>query len=115
MLDKVKLLVVVVLVVAGIVGYYYLSEQPQLYRVLGLVLVIGISLAVALQTQIGFDAWNYSRNAFVEVRKVVWPTRRETVQTTGIVLFMVLIIGLMLWIFDTFLAWAVKQLISQGG
>lgn len=115
MADKIKLLVAVLLIAAGIAGFYYYAEQALLYRVLGLLVVIAVSVFVALQTQMGMDAWNFARSAILEVRKAVWPSRQETVQTTLLVMVMVIIVGLMLWLFDMFLAWAIKLLISQGG
>ena len=115
MADKIKLLVAVLLIAAGIAGFYYFAEQALLYRVLGLLVVIAVSAFVALQTKLGMDAWNFGHSAILEVRKAVWPSRQETVQTTLLVMVMVIIMGLMLWLFDIFLAWAIKMLISQGG
>ena len=115
MADKIKLLVAVLLIAAGIAGFYYFAEQALLYRVLGLLVVIAVSTFVALQTQVGMDAWNFGRSAVLEVRKAVWPSRQETVQTTLLVMVMVIIMGLMLWLFDMFLGWAIKMLIGQGG
>ena len=115
MADKIKLLVAVLLIAAGIAGFYYFAEQALLYRVLGLLVVIAVSAFVALQTQMGMDAWNVGRSAVLEVRKAVWPSRQETVQTTLLVMVMVIIMGLMLWLFDMLLLWAVKLLTGQGG
>ena len=115
MADKIKLLVAVLLIAAGIAGFYYFAEQALLYRVLGLLVVIAVSAFVALQSQQGMDAWNFGRSAILEVRKAVWPSRQETVQTTLLVMVMVIIMALMLWLFDMFLLWAVKLLTGQGG
>ena len=114
-LDKLKLIISVVLIAAGIAGFYYYVDQALLYRVLGLLAVIGVSVAVALTTQVGGETLTFGRNAVLEVRRSVWPTRAETVQTTLIVLVMVILVGLMLWLFDMFLLWAVKLLTGQGG
>ena len=115
MADKIKLLVAVLLIAAGIAGFYYFAEQALLYRVIGLLVVIAVSAFVALQTQMCMDAWNFGRSAVLEVRKAVWPSRQETVQTTLLVMVMVIIMGLMLWLFDMLLLWAVKLLTGQGG
>jgi len=116
MADKIKLLLAILLVAAGIYGFYYFDEQyALLYRVLGLLLVVLVSTLIGLQTQLGSTTWEFGRSAFVEVRKVVWPTRRETVQTTLVVLAMVAIIGLMLYLFDRMLKWAVELLYGLGG
>ena len=116
MADKIKLLLAILLIAAGIYGFYYYDEQyALLYRVLGLLLVIAVSAVVAMQTQLGASTWDFGRSAFVEVRKVVWPTGRETMQTTLVVLAMVGIIGLMLYLFDRLLKWAVELLYGLGG
>jgi preprotein translocase subunit SecE len=115
MADKIKLLVAVLIIAAGIAGFYYFVDQPHLYRLLGLLLVIALSVFVALQSQVGKEAWSFGRNAILEIRKCVWPSRQETVQTTLLVVVMVTIMGVMLWLFDMLLLWAVKLLTGQGG
>ncbi len=115
MVDKLKLLVAVLLMAAAIGGFYYFADQALLYRVLGLLVVLGLSAAVALQSRPGSDALAFGRSAVIEVRKVVWPSRRETVQTTLLVFAMVILVGIMLWLFDMVLLWAVKMLTGQGG
>ena len=114
-MDKLKLIISVALIAVGIAGFYYYADHALLYRVLGLLAVIGVATAVALTTQIGGETLAFGRNAVLEVRRSVWPTRTETIQTTLIVLVMVILVGLMLWLFDMFLLWAVKLLTGQGG
>ena len=114
MLDKIKIAVAVVLIAGGITGFYYYADYALLYRVLGLLAVVVMAVLVILTTQMGIDTWKFGRSAVVEVRKSVWPTRKETVQTTLIVMVMVIIVGLVLWGFDTFLLWAVTLLTRQG-
>jgi len=114
-LDKLKLIISVVLIAAGIAGFYYYADQALLYRVLGLLAVLGAATGVALTTQVGGETIAFGRNAILEVKRSVWPTRAETIQTTLIVLVMVIIVGLILWLFDMFLLWAVKLLTGQGG
>ena len=114
MADKIKLLLAILIVAAGIAGFYYYADYALLYRVLGLLAVVGLSVVVILQTDLGRNTASFGRNAFVEVRKVVWPTRAETMQTTLIVMVMVSLIGLMLWLFDRGLLWGVKLLTGQG-
>jgi preprotein translocase subunit SecE len=115
MADKIKLFIAVLLVAAGISGFYYYADQALLYRVLGLLAVFGVSTFIALQSQPGINTWNFGRSAVIEVRKAVWPTRQETVQTTLMVMVMVIIVGIILWLFDMALLWAVKLLTGQGG
>ncbi|HKJ77430.1 MAG TPA: preprotein translocase subunit SecE [Gammaproteobacteria bacterium] len=114
MADKVKLGTAVLILALAVGAFYHFSEQMLLFRVLGLLVALGLSAAVAVQSQQGASALDFSRSALIEVRKVVWPSRKETVQTTGIVLVMVVLMGLILWLFDTFLLWAVRLLTGQG-
>jgi preprotein translocase subunit SecE len=85
-----------------------------IYRVLGLVVVVGASVAIAFTTDKGQSLWQFVLESKQEVRRVVWPTRDETVRTTLLVFAMVFIVGLILWLLDMFLFWAVQLLMSQG-
>jgi len=114
-MDKLKFVIAALIIVAAIGGFYYYGDQSLLFRVLGLLLAIGISTAILLQTTAGQRAWEFIGEARTEVRKVVWPTRKETMQTTMVVMAMVVIVAILLWIFDMFLMWAVKLLTGQGG
>jgi len=109
-LDKFLLTVAVLPVAAAIGGFYYFDDQPQWMRVIALLVAIGISGVIALQTAMGQAAWAFRREAIIEVRKVVWPTRKETTQTTIIVLIVVVIMSLLLWALDSILAWIVRTL-----
>ena len=115
MLDKIKLLVAVLLIAAGIAGFYTYAEEALLYRVLALLAVFIVAFIIALKTQVGLDTWNFGRSAILEVRKAVWPTRQETIQATVMVTIMVIIMGLILWLFDMMLLSAVQMLTGQGG
>ena len=115
MADKIKLLIAGLLIATAVALFYVYSDQSLLFRVLGLLVMVAIAAAVASRTEIGATTLSYSRGAMVEVRKVVWPTRKETLQTTLMVMAMVVLVGIILWFFDMFLAWAVKLLTGQGG
>jgi preprotein translocase subunit SecE len=109
-LDKFLLTVSVLPILAAIGGFYYFDDQPTLIRVIVLLVAVGISGAIALQTAMGKAAWAFRREAIIEVRKVVWPTRKETLQTTMVVLSVVILMAFLLWLLDMFLAWAVRFL-----
>lgn len=115
MLDKIKLLVALLLVAAGIAGFYIYAEEALLYRVLALLGVFIVAFIITLKTQLGLNTWNFGRSAVLEVRKAVWPTRQETVQATLMVMVMVIIMGVILWLFDMMLLSAVQMLTGQGG
>ena len=110
--DTVKLLFSLMILVAGVIGFYYFKEEPQLFRVLGILGVVVVVFLLMSTTLIGKKSLGFARDARVEVRKVVWPTRQETTQTTIAVLVMVLIVAIMLWLIDMFLGWGVKSLLG---
>ncbi|WP_028470779.1 preprotein translocase subunit SecE [Neptunomonas japonica] len=110
--DTLKWLVVVLLVAAGVVGNSMYAEQSLLYRVIALLVLGLVAGFVALQTEKGRAFFTLFKEAKNEVRKVVWPTRQETLQTTAMVVVVVLLIGLMLWGLDTLLGWIVSSIIG---
>jgi preprotein translocase subunit SecE len=114
-LDVVKQVLSVVFVAAGVAAFYYFSDVQLLYRVLGLVGVVIIVLGIMLTTDVGRSVWGFVLESKQEVRKVVWPTREETMRTTLLVFAMVFIVGLILWLLDMFLFWGVRLLTGQGG
>ena len=109
-LDTLKLWIAVLILAGGIFAFYYFEDQLLVLRVLGLLAVAGISVFVAAQSNTGKNIIGFIRGAQTEVRKVVWPTRAETVQTTLAVILMVFLVGIFLWLLDMFLAWAVRFL-----
>ncbi len=113
--DVVKQVFSVVFVVVGVAAFYYFSEVPLLYRVLGLVVIALVVVGMMLTTGLGRNVWGFVLESKQEVRKVVWPTREETFRTTLLVFGMVFIVGLILWLLDMFLFWGVRLLTGQGG
>jgi preprotein translocase subunit SecE len=111
MMDKVKLAIAVLLVAGGIFGYHWYADQALLYRVLGLLVIIGVAIAIAATTELGGGLITFGRSAAMEMRKTVWPTRKETTQTTIIVVVFVTLLGILIWIIDTVLRWIVTSLI----
>lgn len=111
-LDTLKWLVVVALIVAAVVGNVYYSDQLLLYRVLGIVALALIAAFVAVKTAQGAAFWKLAKEARVEIRKVVWPSRQESTQTTLIVVGFVLLMSLILWGLDSLLSWLVSLTIG---
>ncbi len=99
-MDTVKLALAVLMLAAGIGGFYYYEAYSLLLRVLGLLAVAGVAVAVVMQTMVGRKVWSFASDSRTEVRKVVWPSRQETIQTTLIVFAMVLVMGIILWLVD---------------
>lgn len=113
--DKLKLVLAIGIFLAGVVGFYLIEDQSLLVRVIGIVVVAIIAIGIALTSQQGRDAWVFAREARQELRKVIWPTRQESVQTTLIVLVMVIIVSILLWLMDIFFNWGVGALVRPGG
>ncbi len=112
--DTVKLVFAVALLVASVAGFYYFAEWSVFYRALGVIGLSLLALGVVFTTALGRNLWGFFKESRVEVRKMVWPTRQETVQTTLIVFALVFLVGLILWLLDMFLFWAVTLLTGQG-
>ncbi len=113
-LDTFKLGLALLIIVAGLVCFYLFNDYSLLFRVIGLLVSVGISVAIALQTAKGKEIWGYFRDAQIEVRKVVWPTRQETIQTTLIVIVMVILVAIILWLLDMFLGWSIGLIMGRG-
>lgn len=112
LVDKFLWLVVVALVAVGVVGNSYYADQSMLYRVLGLVALGVIALIIAAQTVKGKSFTALLKDARMEIRKVVWPTRQELVQTTFMVVVFVLIVAFLLWVIDSLISWLVSGFIG---
>jgi preprotein translocase subunit SecE len=111
-LDILKWSVVAALVLAAVVGNHYFSAAAVLYRVLGVVALAAVAAFVALQTVKGAAFFALVKDARAEMRKVVWPTRQETTQTTLIVVGVVLVMALLLWGLDSLLGWLVSLIVG---
>jgi preprotein translocase subunit SecE len=114
MFDKVKIVAAALLVVAGIAAFHYFTDALAIVRVLA---VLGGMVGAGLvfwTTAPGKQFYAYAHESVDETKKVVWPTRKETLQTTGIVFVFVLIMALFLWLVDASLIWVVKKLIGRG-
>jgi preprotein translocase subunit SecE len=92
-------------------GFYLLAEQPMILRVLSVLAGLGAGIAVAWFTGPGRRFIDFSREAVAETKKVVWPSRKETMQTTGIVFAFVLVMAIMLWMTDKGLEWVLYDLV----
>jgi preprotein translocase subunit SecE len=111
--DIAKLAIAVLLAAAGIAAYYYFSDMPLVVRVLAVILGIALGLAVGYFSAPGRQFAQFANEAIVEVKKVVWPTRKETMQTTGAVFAFVVVMAVFLWLTDKTLEWALYELILR--
>jgi preprotein translocase subunit SecE len=109
--DVAKLVIAAALVVAGVVGYYWLVESALILRVLSVIGGLVAGAAVAWFTVPGREFAVFAGEAIAEVKKVVWPTRKETIQTTAAVFAFVLVMAVFLWLSDKTLEWVLYDLI----
>jgi preprotein translocase subunit SecE len=113
MADKIKIVLAALLVVAGLAGFYYFSNLPGVVRVLCVLAGLVGGALVFWRTEPGKQFYVYSQESIAETRKVVWPTRKETFQTTAVVFGFVVVMALFLWAVDASLLWVVQKLIGQ--
>jgi preprotein translocase subunit SecE len=113
-MDSAKLGVALLLVAGAIALFYYFESYSLLLRVVGMLAVFGLSVAIAMQTAVGRRTWEFIGDSKMEVRKVVWPSRQETIQTTLVVFVMVLLMALVLWFFDMALMATMRALTGHG-
>ena len=107
--DVAKLALAILLIVSGLGGFYYFADQSFLFRVIGLLVILSIAVAIVYTTSLGHSFWRFAQGSSIELKKIVWPTKKETMQTTLIVGVMVLFVGILLWMFDGLLMWAIGQ------
>ena len=110
--DTVKLMTALLVLIAGVVGFYYFESESHLLRVLGMLAAVAVAFGIVATTDIGQRSLGFVKDARIEVRKVVWPTRQETLQTTVAVLFMVVLAAIMLWLIDMLLGWGISKLLA---
>ncbi len=109
--EKAKLATAVALVVAAVVGFYVLSKQGPAVQWGALLICLAAAAGVFLVSDSGKRLIGFARDAWREVKKVVWPTRKETVQMTAYVFGFVVIMALFLWLTDKTLEWVFYDLI----
>jgi preprotein translocase subunit SecE len=111
MVDKLKLVVAVALIAAGVWGYYWLADSALVLRILAVIAGVLAGAAVAWFSAPGRQFGLFAAESVAEVKKVVWPTRKETMQTTAAVFAFVVVMAVFLWISDKTLEWVLYELI----
>ncbi len=113
-LDTVKLAAAVAILVGGIAGFYLLTSYPLALRWVIVLASLGLGIVVALQSAQGRTFWQFVQGSRVELRKVVWPTRQETLQTTLVVFVAILALGIFFWVLDWILGSVTATLTGRG-
>lgn len=114
-LDTVKLFLAIAVLISGIGAYYYYPDMSVVIRAGGVLASVVIAIVIVMQTAMGRDMWQFIQTSRVELRKVVWPNRQDTTQTTLAVIVFVIILGVFFWGLDMGLLWVTKTLTGQGG
>lgn len=114
MIEKSKFWLAILLVIGGLVGFYYLGDSPTIVRVLVILLGMALGAAVAYTTAPGRQFYAFAQESITETKKVVWPSRKETMQTTLVVLLFVIVMALFLWIVDASLMWIVQLVMGRS-
>ncbi|WP_085318140.1 preprotein translocase subunit SecE [Derxia lacustris] len=109
--DKVKVALSLLVVVAGVGGFYALSAQPMVLRVVVMLVAIGVAVGIAWASEPGRRFLGFARESYLEARRVTWPTRKETLQMTGVIFAFVVVMALFLWLVDKGLEWLLYDLI----
>jgi preprotein translocase subunit SecE len=115
MAEKIKIAVAALIAAAGLWGFYAIADQATIVRLGVLVGAFAIAAVVMWFTRPGRDFVVFSRESWDEAKRVVWPSRKETLQTTGIVFVFVFVMAMFLWLVDAGLLWVTQRLLGQGG
>ena len=110
-LDKVKLAIAVLVIIAGIVAFSVFENQPTVARVAIFIASLVIAAVIAWSSEPGRRTISFGRDAYGELKRVVWPTRKEAMQMTGIVFAFVSVMAILLWLTDKVLGWAIYGLL----
>ena len=114
MADKIKVALAILLVIAGLAGFYYFADMPAIVRLGSVLAGLAAASFVFWMTAPGKQFYVYAQESVAETKKVVWPTRKETLQTTAYVFVFVLIMALFLWAVDSTLLWMVGKFLGTG-
>jgi preprotein translocase subunit SecE len=109
--DKLKVVLAICAVIAGVVGFYFLADKPTIVRAGALVAGLVVAIAIAWTSAAGRDFLGFAKESVRETKKVVWPTRKEAMQITAVVFGFVLVMAIFLWGTDKLLEFVLYDLI----
>ena len=112
--ERIKIAIAALIAVGGLFAFYWLADRPTVVRLAVLLGAFGAAVAVMWFTQAGRTFAAFSRESWEEAKRVVWPSRKETMQTTLVVFAFVFIMALFLWMVDASLLWITHRLIGTG-
>ncbi|MBI3480706.1 MAG: preprotein translocase subunit SecE [Nitrosomonadales bacterium] len=114
MVDKIKLVVAFLLVAAGIAGFYYLHESAAVLKLASVLVGLLLATGVAWTSEPGKRFFAFGKDSVAEAKRVVWPTRKETLQTTAVVIAFAVVMALFLWAVDASLMVVVNKMMGRG-
>jgi preprotein translocase subunit SecE len=114
MADKIKLFVALLLVAAGIAGYYYLHDSAAVRRLSSVLVGLLLATGMAWTSESGKRFFAFGKDSIAEAKRVVWPTRKETLQTTAVVIAFAITMAMFLWLVDASLMMVVNKLMGRG-
>ncbi|GAA5231460.1 preprotein translocase subunit SecE [Verticiella sediminum] len=109
--DRVKVGLAIAVFIGGLVSFYVLGAQPMIARVGVILLGIVVAVAIAWTSEPGRRFVGFAQDSYNEVRRVVWPSRKETIQMTGIVFAFVAVMAVFLWLTDKLIEWLLYGLL----
>jgi len=115
MVERIKIAIAAIVAVGGFVAFYWLGDRALVLRLAALLGALAAAVVIMWFTQPGQAFLAFSRESWEEAKRVVWPTRKETLQTTGVVFAFVFLMAFFLWVVDTGLLWVTQKLLGQGG
>ena len=115
MVERIKIAVAALVVVGGFVAFYWMADRALVLRLAALLGALAVAVVILCFTQPGQTFLAFARESWDEAKRVVWPTRKETLQTTGVVFAFVFLMAFFLWVVDTGLLWVTQKLLGQGG
>ena len=114
MIDKIKLVVAFLAVVAGIAGFYYLHDSAAVLKLASVLVGLLLAAGVAWTSEPGKCFFAFGKDSVAEAKRVVWPTRKETLQTTAVVIAFAITMALFLWAVDASLMIVVNKMMVRG-
>jgi preprotein translocase subunit SecE len=113
-LDPIKWILAIAALAGAVYANHYLVDGSALIRAVAVIALIAVGLGIGFSTTKGKAGWAFAKESRIEARKVIWPTRPETVQTTLIIIVAVFIVALLLWGIDAALGGLINLLMSRG-
>jgi preprotein translocase subunit SecE len=113
--ERIKIAIAALIASGGLFAFYWLADRPTVLRLGVLLGAFALAVVVMWFTQSGRTFAAFSRESWEEAKRVVWPTRKETLQTTAVVFVFVFVMALFLWVVDASLLWVTQKLLGTGG